>query len=202
MVSPNIVGLGAGEYDVYVRDGYGCTFFTSIEIIEPEAFVINAGDDFTISLEIGSVDYDCASTTRERSIMTGPQSHDTTLTCLDCPNPVITPVLTTSYQVTAIDEMGCESMDYLTVFVYKERRTICAHPPLHPMMIPIMISCRYMAKQVQKSNSSRYLTDGENWSIRKVTSWSMIPLVGMDYQGVTDGSGRICLVCRSGIFRW
>lgn len=120
----NIVGLGAGEYDVYVRDGYGCTFFTSIEIIEPEAFVINAGDDFTISLgssaqltttainNQGAINYDWS------------ESHDTTLTCLDCPNPVITPVYTTSYQVTAIDEMGCESMDYLTVFVYKERRVI------------------------------------------------------------------------------
>ncbi|MCC6722948.1 MAG: hypothetical protein IT258_00460, partial [Saprospiraceae bacterium] len=42
---------------------------------------------------------------------------DPTLSCLDCPNPVATPVVTTTYSLTVSDQGGCFDSDEITVNV-------------------------------------------------------------------------------------
>ncbi|RMG80941.1 MAG: hypothetical protein D6714_13790, partial [Bacteroidetes bacterium] len=44
----------------------------------------------------------------------------TNISCIDCPNPLITPDTTTTYVVTAYDTYGCEVTDSITVDVYDQ----------------------------------------------------------------------------------
>jgi gliding motility-associated-like protein len=110
-----INGLAAGSYGVTVTDDNGCTTtenYTVLNIgsipisVSPVSTTINQGE--SVQLQATSA------TTYSWSPATG-------LSCSDCPNPVATPNITTTYTVTGTDASGCTGTAEVTVFVL----TVC-----------------------------------------------------------------------------
>ena len=110
-----INGLAAGSYGVTVTDDNGCTTtenYTVLNIgsipisVSPVSTTINQGESVQLQAT--------GATTYSWSPSTG-------LSCSDCPNPVATPNMTTTYTVTGIDASGCTGTAEVTVFVL----TVC-----------------------------------------------------------------------------
>ena len=112
-------GLETGPYQVFVRDNRGCVWDSIIQVGTVPQFEIFAGEDQFI--EIGD------STTLE-AVLFNPAGvpdifwesvTDFDIGCQNCQSTTVSPIITATYQVTAIDSMGCESDDFVTVFVAK-----------------------------------------------------------------------------------
>ncbi len=114
--SASATGLSAGNYDVTVTDGNGCTQTGSYTVgaagsfalnIIPENISIKQGESIDVHLEIEpgiTVD----------SILWSPEEG---LSCSDCTDPVASPKETTTYYVQVIDENGCSAMDSITITI-------------------------------------------------------------------------------------
>ena len=120
--SPLIIGLEAGPYDVYVRDAGGCILFERTEVQEPEQFVVDAGPSLR-RIERGD-------TLQLQADAFNPQgevfyqwfaSFGDNLSCIDCPDPLAFPDNSISYEIVAIDSVGCEASDRIQVIVEKKR---------------------------------------------------------------------------------
>ena len=109
--------LGEGDYTIQVIDDEGCQWEMELFIPEPPEFVLNLGEDQTIQLtESTQITAEAIS-----PIQVIEWRPDSTLSCLDCIDPIATPFTTTTYQATASNERGCESTDQITIFVEKNR---------------------------------------------------------------------------------
>lgn len=109
--------LPAGDYTLAVRDARGCSVTTQATVNEPEALIVDAGEDQTIQL---------GSNTRLRALSNGAGvsfqwSPGGSLSCTNCPNPSAGPVEQTVYVVTAVDQNNCTATDSLTVFIDPNR---------------------------------------------------------------------------------
>ena len=109
----DFLGLTAGEYDVVVQDAAGCEYDQSITINPAVDLVLELGDDQVISFG--------------DSLLLSPQTNfdidvaEWNDTLLMGTTPFVTPLNTTSYEITAFDEDGCVTTDFITVFVEKTR---------------------------------------------------------------------------------
>jgi len=117
--SPEIVDLAAGNYIAYVEDNRGCSATLEATVGEPAPIAVEAGRDVTVNLGFD---------TRLQAIPNPPGKQYTyswspadSLSCIDCPNPSVTPSATTTYTVTVMDETGCTATDNVLVQVFKER---------------------------------------------------------------------------------
>ncbi len=121
-VSNSLVGLPAGNYQVYVRDGSGCTSSASAVLADPPLFTVDAGEDLyeinlgdSLLLEaitqnaVGNVTY------------TWQAPYEGTLSCINCPRTVASPDFSILYKLFAEDERGCEASDMLRIIVNKKR---------------------------------------------------------------------------------
>ncbi len=113
---PSIIsGLKSDIYEVELQDIAGCIKTERINLTQPEELILDLGEDREITsgdiVEINAVNnlFDIA----ELNWI----SDTATLSCLDCLNPVAIPLETTYYKLSLIDEMGCEVIDELRVFV-------------------------------------------------------------------------------------
>jgi len=109
--------LPAGDYTFTVQDARGCSETTQASITEPEALIVDAGEDQTIQL---------GSNTRLRALSNGTGvsfqwSPGGSLSCTNCPNPSAGPIEETVYVVTAMDEKNCTATDSLTIFIDPNR---------------------------------------------------------------------------------
>lgn len=120
--SPLLIGLDAGVYDVYVRDAGGCTLFERTEVRQPEQFVVDVGPSLR-RIERGD-------TLQLQADVFNPQgeviyqwfaSFGDNLSCIDCSAPLAYPDNSISYEVVAIDSVGCEADDRIQVIVEKKR---------------------------------------------------------------------------------
>lgn len=110
-------GLAAGEYTVTVQDANGCTYSKTAKITEPPELLVNAGPDLEIVL---SESVDLAAI--PNFPVTGYQWEGEFMEeCLDCPRPTVRPFYSSTYQVTVVDENGCEATDEVNVLVDKPR---------------------------------------------------------------------------------
>ncbi len=118
------IGLGAGNYNTYVKDKNGCTFKSGVAVInEPPPFTVSLGPDIVIKLRrdtqlfaevtngIGMINYKWV-------------VYDTSLlSCQNCPNPkldtLFNPVL---FKVIVTDEHGCTASDDINVLIDKTRK--------------------------------------------------------------------------------
>ncbi len=119
--TPRKVGYTNGVYVIRVRDAEGCLGRDTVEVDNTPAFQVDLGEDIdltfgdsvTLSAElieaVGEVDY----------FWSG--SYAGTLSCPDCASPVAQPPYAIDYTLVAIDELGCEATDRLTVRVVKIR---------------------------------------------------------------------------------
>ncbi|MEY3052651.1 MAG: hypothetical protein RLY31_2436 [Bacteroidota bacterium] len=102
--SPVFSGLYAGHYTLTVVNATGCTFeqpLTVTALTPPTLFV---GEDRTILL---------GDSVQLTANLSGPSylylwTDSGTLSCGDCPDPVAKPFETTEYELTVMDDNGCE----------------------------------------------------------------------------------------------
>lgn len=96
---------------VTVTDSNGCTDTDTLVVTAHPAPSVWAGQDQTITTPGGSV----------QLMGTGAVSYSwspaTGLSCTNCPDPVASPTVTTTYTCTGFSAAGCERSDNVTVFV-------------------------------------------------------------------------------------
>jgi len=109
--------LEAGDYSVVVEDAEGCELTTEVSLIDPTPFIIDLGPDIVIELG-DETQLDVQSSMIYDSLS---WRFEETLPCDNCPNPIVAPFQTTTYQATAINFNGCEDTDDITIFVEKPR---------------------------------------------------------------------------------
>ncbi len=117
-----ISGLQPGEYNLSAEDANGCLVEQTFEIEEPDSLlvdlsaaqeVISYGDSTYLSTQITMGGAPIASMTWDNE----------TILCPDggCVGLTVSPLVTTTYRVTVIDENGCEHEDLVQVRVKKDR---------------------------------------------------------------------------------
>jgi gliding motility-associated-like protein len=111
--------LGIGNYSVYIRDSKGCINKTNVKIDQPTPIIVDAGQDFEILLG-------------ESAVLNGSYSGgtgfkgskwiaDAIINSPELFRTEITPVRTTPFVLSVIDNNGCEGRDTLQVRVRVER---------------------------------------------------------------------------------
>jgi len=122
------INLFAGPYLITVFDSSGCSVDTSIELSQPEQIIVDLGDDITIELGTSS-DPISASIVAEFNIDSIFWNPIDSLVCNtpDCQVVTFSPLETTNYTVTVIDENGCIGADDITVFVDLTRNVYFAN---------------------------------------------------------------------------
>jgi len=115
------LGLGAGEYTVYVKDGQGCVFLDRITLEDPPRFSVYAGPDQSIILG-DSIQLMASSENGEGGVTyLWNAPYEGTLNCTECSDPLSTTVNTITYELYGIDGRGCESNDFINIMVEKPR---------------------------------------------------------------------------------
>lgn len=112
--SSTVVGLCAGNYTVTVTDSRGCANILELSVgINPELPLLDVTAD-RIYLYSGqntrlhaTYDEDYSYFWENTYMMTNPLS----------PNPLVAPLVTTTYEVIIFDENGCSNRDSITIFV-------------------------------------------------------------------------------------
>jgi gliding motility-associated-like protein len=111
----NVSNLAGGAYSVEVVDDNGCSVNESYSIqlvgeipvvINPDPAVIEFGDEIQLESNVGSNNID--------SYTWSPSSG---LSCDDCPDPIASPAITTTYYLTVTSDDGCVGTDSTTVIV-------------------------------------------------------------------------------------
>ena len=117
------VEVFAGVYDIQVFDNSGCSYDTSLIINQPEELILDLGPD--IEIDLGD------STTVVELVLEGPNiitdlnwEPNSDFDCInsECDRILIYPSVSTLYQVSVEDAMGCTAYDELFVSVNKTVR--------------------------------------------------------------------------------
>ena len=117
--SPVLNNLSGGTFDLVMSDANGCTKEATIEIYEPPAVYIFAGDDRTIELGDTAHINGYVFPIQNQIISWSPPD---SLWCLDCPDPIAMPTATTLYTMTVVDSItGCTQLDEVLLRVDKQR---------------------------------------------------------------------------------
>lgn len=112
-----IPNLGVGIYDVQVQDGNGCLWEDEFTINQPQELIVDLGEDQRIKLG-ESIQLQALTSYTVDSYIWKP---DSTLSCIDCFDPIATPATANTYTVTVMDENGCTAMDRINIVVEKPR---------------------------------------------------------------------------------
>jgi gliding motility-associated-like protein len=119
----NFPNLSADTFEVITRDDFGCADTVSIEVIQPDSFIV------TLTPELDTVEFfeevQLIVTTNHPATYTW--SADTTLSCLYCATPIATPGSTRIYEVMVTDTNGCEVTLISRIVVDYPRRAYVAN---------------------------------------------------------------------------
>jgi gliding motility-associated-like protein len=117
--SPDFVNLFGGDHQVNIIDLKGCTDSIVVVIDEPAPLLVDAGQDVTVDLGFPAELEGTYSPFDPNTITDWfpPEGLD----CPECLQITVVAPGTTTYILTAIDEMGCIGMDTVTVYVNLER---------------------------------------------------------------------------------
>lgn len=112
------VELTAGSYDVFIEDAIGCTFESTLELADPEPFVIDLGGD--LSIDLGEQVTINPSTNYSIAIFEwSPNQED----CMDnCLEPTFLPTTSNDYKLIATSDVGCTAVDSIFVKVNPVRK--------------------------------------------------------------------------------
>ena len=119
-----IVGVKAGNFDVYVKDANNCIWFDNVTVTTPPRFTVEASPDITINLGDKTQLFANPQNNRGNVTLTWKQPYDSTLSCLKCPNPTANPMSTILYVVNGMDTVGCRASDSVKVTVVKPRNVL------------------------------------------------------------------------------
>lgn len=120
--SPVFAGLKGGNYTLFIRDINNCTFQEPFALVAPPKFTIEARASETLIYQGDSVQLQVFPQNSQGEILYTWSTADlSTLSCSVCASPLAKPILTTGYQVNAIDTAGCEAEDRIQINVAKQR---------------------------------------------------------------------------------
>lgn len=115
--SPLFENLFAGTYRAYVQDANGCESSLELDIQQPEAIALFAGEDQ--SVELGDeVILQAIAFPSDLTLNWSPSSG---FSCADCPNPRFLPLESDIYTLIAADGNGCTTQDSVEIQVRKVR---------------------------------------------------------------------------------
>ena len=124
--SPDFIGLAAGLYNIVIQGNQTCTASDLVTLTEPEKLEVIFEEEIEIALgqEISlepeilnnhpNVDLSWTSTNPQYKI-----------TCVDCDDPTIQPLSTTTYYLDIFDmNTGCVASDSMNILVRRNKREI------------------------------------------------------------------------------
>lgn len=117
--SKDIDQLFGGEYTITVTDSLGCKISETFTVPEGN-FTVEVFDD--ASIEIGESVQLYTTSNRNLEDLSYQWSPAEQISC-DCPDPLVTPYLTTVYELVATDTSGCMASDFVTINVKTEYNT-------------------------------------------------------------------------------
>jgi len=119
--SGTLIGLQGGEYTIYVRDRNGCMLIDKATVVSPPEFIVNAGEDTTITMG-DLINLSASSVNGAGEVLyTWYAPYDSTLSCTECPDPMVLATNTITFELYGIDENGCEDTDFVNIFIRKPR---------------------------------------------------------------------------------
>ena len=108
--------LKSGPHPLFVRDVRHCPFADTLQLPATPDLLLDLGG--TRQLSLGqTLELTINSNFQPRSIV---WTADSSLSCLNCPNPVVSPLHTTRYRVIATDSTGCSIENSVLVTVKRE----------------------------------------------------------------------------------
>lgn len=111
--SPEFLGLEAGVYPLFLQDEFQCVYEYEVEVFQPQRTELSIFPDTTIQLGQQIVlDY-----FSNNLVLAFNWSPEDIVSCVDCPNPVVAPNSTTTFELVVLTGVDCESTASLTVFV-------------------------------------------------------------------------------------
>lgn len=111
------LNLPAGTYQVELRDAEGCGISSTVEITEPPLLTVDAGQDTIVNLGEQTTLLAIPSE-RPVAYLWSPGED---LTCTDCPNPLLLPLNSATYEVAVTNANGCVARDRVSITVAKFR---------------------------------------------------------------------------------
>jgi gliding motility-associated-like protein len=118
-LQPQINGLPANRYLAYVLDAGGCLDSIQVELTQPPSLIVELGEDRTIKLGESTV---LRAITTDQGVTFSWMSNPTdSLSCQNCSDPRVMPVLDTDYFVTITNGDACSALDSVTIFVDDSR---------------------------------------------------------------------------------
>ena len=118
MTDNTFLNLPAGTYQVELRDAEGCSVTSTVGITEPPLLRVDAGGDTLVNLGDQTT---LIATPSERPVAYAWSPSDD-LTCSDCPNPLVLPLNSTTYEVAVTNGNGCVARDRVSITVAKLRK--------------------------------------------------------------------------------
>ncbi len=112
--------LGAGQYSISIKDTSNCVNKVDLTIKEADPLLVSAGGNQTVELGY-STQLNSTVTPFGRNVKYLWAPVDSTISCKDCPNPVVKPYNTTIYTLKIVDETNCMAVDRVVIDVYKKR---------------------------------------------------------------------------------
>lgn len=106
-------GLAPGSYSCTITDSYGCSTVQTVTVGSSNILNPDAGLPTTITLGQSTQLNGVAGGNGVYYSWAPPDN----LSCVNCPNPVATPTVTTTYTLTVADSLGCAAMDTVTIYV-------------------------------------------------------------------------------------
>jgi len=113
---PVFLNLPSGNYILTLRDENDCELDSMVFINSFIPINVELGDDLTINLG-DEIQLNPVYTNG----ITNYEWVGDSLSCFTCEFPIVSPVFTTQYLVSVLDEAGCLAMDSLTIFVNSDR---------------------------------------------------------------------------------
>ena len=113
------VELSAGTYEIFMEDAIGCTFDTVLQLIDPEPFKIDLGEDVWIDLG-ESVTINPSTNYPITQFQWSPIQEESCEN--DCFDATFLPTSSQIYYLKATSELGCEAIDSIFIAVKPTRK--------------------------------------------------------------------------------
>jgi gliding motility-associated-like protein len=111
--------IAPGNYTVYVQDIFGCIYTEETSIFAASELNVTLPPDTTILFGETVMIPSFVNTTQPVSYTWFPSE---SLDCTTCPLPTAQPPETTQYTLVVEDDLGCQALDSIIVFVDQEKR--------------------------------------------------------------------------------
>ncbi len=117
--------LIAGNYTVSIQDDRGCTVEEEVLLLEPQPVIIDLGPEVIFIAPGDSVQIQGQVLASDgQTTFSWETDAPSTLSCLDCLNPIASPLSTTNYVLRAMDEGGCEGTARIRIQITKQNLAV------------------------------------------------------------------------------